>query len=201
LADGQKDPARQYAEKTLALLDSHKAPASSWSDTEQRRGEIRRDAERTLAQATKQPSNETHSIENRFPRREAGCTLRTKRGDIPERALSPTHYLRHGADRQERSDSQCPGYRGVPIRDEAGHYRRPRPSLDLGTSAEVDKPSSVRQSRGSPIGAPAGDGCFAGSSASRVTPIAAKITMSQGLSLLCIPCATACADWIVIVSP
>jgi dienelactone hydrolase len=135
LADGQKDPARQYAEKTLALLDSHKAPASSWSDTEQRRGEIRRDAERTLAQATKQPSNETHSIENRFPRREAGCTLRTKRGDIPERALSPTHYLRHGADRQERSDSQCPGYRGVPIRDEAGHYRRPRPSLDLGTSA------------------------------------------------------------------
>jgi phage-related minor tail protein len=53
LADGQKDPARQYAEKTLALLDSHKAPASSWSDTEQRRGEIHRDAERTLAQATK----------------------------------------------------------------------------------------------------------------------------------------------------
>lgn len=41
--DGQKDLARQYNDKVLALLDSHKAPASSWSDTEQRRGEIRKD--------------------------------------------------------------------------------------------------------------------------------------------------------------
>jgi tetratricopeptide (TPR) repeat protein len=40
-ADGQNDLARQYAEKALAMLDSHAAPASSWSDTEQRRGEIR----------------------------------------------------------------------------------------------------------------------------------------------------------------
>lgn len=37
LADGQKDLARQYAQKVLAMLDSHAAPASSWSDTEQRR--------------------------------------------------------------------------------------------------------------------------------------------------------------------
>ena len=48
LKDGQKDLARQYAEKALALLDSHTAPASSWSDTEQRRGEIRNDIQRTL---------------------------------------------------------------------------------------------------------------------------------------------------------
>jgi dienelactone hydrolase len=41
LKDGQKDLARELAEKGLALLDSHAAPASSWSDTEQRRGEIR----------------------------------------------------------------------------------------------------------------------------------------------------------------
>jgi tetratricopeptide (TPR) repeat protein len=41
LADGQKQLARQYAEKALAMLDSHAAPLSSWSDTEQRRGEIR----------------------------------------------------------------------------------------------------------------------------------------------------------------
>jgi dienelactone hydrolase len=41
LEDGQKDLARQYAEKALAMLDSHTAPLSSWSDTEQRRGEIR----------------------------------------------------------------------------------------------------------------------------------------------------------------
>ena len=48
LKDGQKDLARQYADKALALLDSHTAPASSWSDTEQRRGEIRKDVEQVL---------------------------------------------------------------------------------------------------------------------------------------------------------
>jgi hypothetical protein len=41
LADEQKDLARQTAEKALALLDSRTAPASSWSDTEARRKQIR----------------------------------------------------------------------------------------------------------------------------------------------------------------
>jgi pimeloyl-ACP methyl ester carboxylesterase len=48
LADGQMDLARQHAEKALALLDSHAAPASSWSDTEQQRGEIRRGVEQVM---------------------------------------------------------------------------------------------------------------------------------------------------------
>jgi dienelactone hydrolase len=48
LEDGQKDLSRQNAEKALALLDSHAAPASSWSDTEQRRGEIRNGVEQVL---------------------------------------------------------------------------------------------------------------------------------------------------------
>jgi hypothetical protein len=48
LADGQKDLARQYAEKALALLDSHTLPASSWADTEEFRGEIRHSAEKKL---------------------------------------------------------------------------------------------------------------------------------------------------------
>ena len=52
LADGQKELARQHAEKALALLDSHRLPASSWSDTEQRRGEIRSGAEKILKQLT-----------------------------------------------------------------------------------------------------------------------------------------------------
>jgi dienelactone hydrolase len=53
LKDGQKDLARQYAEKALALLDSHAAPLSSWSDTAERRAEIRQSAQQTLAEATK----------------------------------------------------------------------------------------------------------------------------------------------------
>ena len=48
LQDGQKDLARQYAEKALALLDSHTAPLSSWSDTVERRAEIRQDIQDTL---------------------------------------------------------------------------------------------------------------------------------------------------------
>jgi len=49
LKDGQKELARQHAEKALALLDSHRLPASSWTDTEQYRGEIRRSAEKVLS--------------------------------------------------------------------------------------------------------------------------------------------------------
>jgi len=48
LANGQKDLARQYGEKTLAILDSHTVRASSWTDTEEYRGEIRRDAQEVL---------------------------------------------------------------------------------------------------------------------------------------------------------
>jgi imidazolonepropionase-like amidohydrolase len=45
------------AQKTLAMLDSHAAPASSWSDTEQRRGEIRRDTEQTLKELSQSQTN------------------------------------------------------------------------------------------------------------------------------------------------
>ena len=48
LKNGQKDLARQCAEKALAMIDSHKAPLSSWSDTEQRRAEIRSGVQDTL---------------------------------------------------------------------------------------------------------------------------------------------------------
>ena len=48
LKDGQKGLARQYAEKALALLDSRAAPLSSWSDTPERRAEIRQGIQDTL---------------------------------------------------------------------------------------------------------------------------------------------------------
>jgi hypothetical protein len=44
--------AREHAQRVLSLLDSHAAPASSWSDTEERRGEIRKAAEETLKKAS-----------------------------------------------------------------------------------------------------------------------------------------------------
>jgi tetratricopeptide (TPR) repeat protein len=48
LKDGQKDLARTYVQKAFALLHSHAAPASSWSDTQQRRSEIRKGVEDVL---------------------------------------------------------------------------------------------------------------------------------------------------------
>ena len=48
LRDGRNDLAREHAEKALALLDSHTGPASSWTDTEPYRGEIRRGAQNVL---------------------------------------------------------------------------------------------------------------------------------------------------------
>jgi hypothetical protein len=58
LADGQKHLARQHAEKTLILLDTHNMPASSWSDTEPKRDRIRHSAQRTLAQTSEGTRNE-----------------------------------------------------------------------------------------------------------------------------------------------
>ena len=50
LKDGQTDLARQYAEKALSMIDSHAAPVSSWSDTQQRRGEVRSGVQDVLKQ-------------------------------------------------------------------------------------------------------------------------------------------------------
>ena len=55
LTSGKVELARRHAQAALALLDSHAAPASSWSDTEARRGVIREDAQRTLDKASRSP--------------------------------------------------------------------------------------------------------------------------------------------------
>ena len=54
--DGQKDLARQHAQKALSILDEHAGPASSWTDTDEYRGEIRRDAQKILSQLSEENS-------------------------------------------------------------------------------------------------------------------------------------------------
>jgi dienelactone hydrolase len=49
LQDGRKDLARQEAQKALAMLASREAPASSWADTDEFRGELRHGAQDVLA--------------------------------------------------------------------------------------------------------------------------------------------------------
>ena len=48
LQAGEKTLARQYAEKAVAMIDSHVALLSSWSDTPERRAEIRSSVEDLL---------------------------------------------------------------------------------------------------------------------------------------------------------
>jgi dienelactone hydrolase len=50
---GQKDLARRHAEVSLEMLDAHAAPASSWSDTDEFRGEIRDGARKVLEKTGK----------------------------------------------------------------------------------------------------------------------------------------------------
>src|SRR5438552_10462609 len=48
LAAGQKELARQHAEKALSILGDHTRPASSWTNTDEYRGEIRQSAGKIL---------------------------------------------------------------------------------------------------------------------------------------------------------
>src|ERR1700742_1906757 len=52
-ANDQKDLARQYAQKSLKLLNTPGLPASTWVDTEQYRSQIRQDAEQVLQKQNK----------------------------------------------------------------------------------------------------------------------------------------------------
>jgi uncharacterized damage-inducible protein DinB len=67
LANGQKDLARQHVDKTLALLDSHAAPASSWSDTVERRGEIRSGAQDVLKKLSASTASEGSAQNQTLP--------------------------------------------------------------------------------------------------------------------------------------
>lgn len=51
--DGRKDAARKEAQTALSMLDARTAPASSWSDTDEFRGEIRHGANDVLARVGK----------------------------------------------------------------------------------------------------------------------------------------------------
>lgn len=55
LQDGQKDLARQHADTSLEMLNARAAPASSWSDTEEFRGELVHGAQMVLEKTGRSP--------------------------------------------------------------------------------------------------------------------------------------------------
>lgn len=76
--DGQEDLAWQHAEKALALLDSQGEPASSWSDTEQRRAVIRKDAQQILKKLSASATSQGSAQNQAPPRNQAPPAARSR---------------------------------------------------------------------------------------------------------------------------
>jgi len=116
LADGQKNLARQYAEKALTLLDSHQAPASSWSDTEQRRSEIRKGILRILKES-QTPATSRQDASTRRP-----DVFFRDCPDCPEMVVIPGgHFVMGSPDREKEWAATHGGSPGA-VSDEAPQH-------------------------------------------------------------------------------
>ena len=144
---GQKDLARQYAEKALAMIDSHAGPLSSWSNTEPRRAEIRNGVEDLL----KKLNAPAATTSGRAP----GSLFRDC-PDCPEMVVIPGGNFTMGSSSTEKSwaASQVGSAEGVA--DESPQHNVSLPSFAMGkydvTRAEYA--TFVRETERS-----AGDGC------------------------------------------
>lgn len=132
--DGQKELARQHAEKALAMLDAHKTPASSWSDTEQRRAEIRLTAQQVLGR---------QDTFNDCP-------------DCPEMMIVPAGRFTMGSPAAERSWAATHGESVEAVADEAPQHEVSLPSFAIG---RYDVTRGQYAAFVKETGYPAGDGC------------------------------------------
>jgi tetratricopeptide (TPR) repeat protein len=152
---GEKALARQYAEKALTMIDSHAAPLSSWSDTEQRRAEVR-----SLVEDLLKKLNATADISSE---RAPGAVFRdcppARRWSFSRLAASPwVHLLRKN-----------PGPRVTvavwdAVADEAPQHQVSLPSFALG-KYDVTRGEYAAFAR--ETGYPPGDGCGRGLAMSR----------------------------------
>jgi len=150
LKDGRKDLARQHAEEALATLDSHTAPASSWSDTEPRRGEIRSGAQSVL----KQLSTPAAATSGHVP----GAVFRDC-PDCPEMVVVPAGNFTMGSSTEEKPWAASHGGSMYAVADEAPQHQVSLPSFALG-KYDVTRGEYAAFAR--ETGYPAGDGCGSG---------------------------------------
>lgn len=145
MKDGQRDLARQHAEKALAILDTPGAPASSWTNTEQYRGEIRRGAKKVLQQIGTTPSS------SRTP----GDSFRDC-PRCPEMVVIPVGHFTMGSSEAEKNWAASHGGSLKSVADEAPQHEVTLASFALGrydvTRGEYT--AFVRET-----GWPSGDGC------------------------------------------
>jgi Uncharacterized conserved protein len=152
LADGQKDLARKRAEEALALLDSHTVPASSWSDTEPQRGEIRRSAQRILEKLHAAPvALPAVASSGRVP----DTVFRDCR-DCPEMVVVPAGNFSMGSSASEKSWAVSQDATPASVSDESPQHQVSLRSFALGKYdvTRGEYAAFVRET-----GYSAGDGC------------------------------------------
>jgi formylglycine-generating enzyme required for sulfatase activity/dienelactone hydrolase len=152
LADGQKDLARQHAEKALTLLDSRTVPASSWTDTEQYRGEIRRGAQDVLLKVSAAPVTAPGGVTSgRVP----GTVFRDC-PDCPEMVVVPAASFNMGSSASEKSWAASHGGNLESVADESPQHQVSARSFAMGKYdvTRGEYAAFVRET-----GRPAGDGC------------------------------------------
>ena len=152
LADGQKDLARRHAEKALTLLDSHTGPASSWSDTEPQRREIRRSAQQILQKLHATPVT---SPVVATPGRAPGSVFRDCPG-CPEVVVVPAGNFTMGSSALEKSWAVSQGAKPEWVADESPQHHVALRSFALGKYdvTRGEYAAFVREN-----GYSAGDGC------------------------------------------
>jgi len=150
--DGQTVLARQHAEKALALLDSHSAPASSWTDTEPYRAEIRRGAQNVLQKVSAaQVTAPAAAISGHVP----GTVFRDC-PDCPEMTVVPTGNLTMGSSASEKSWAASHGAKAEWVSDESPQHLVSLRSFAIGKYdvTRGEYAVFVRET-----GYPPGDGC------------------------------------------
>jgi formylglycine-generating enzyme required for sulfatase activity len=148
LKDGQNDRARRLAEKGMALLDSHTAPASSWSDTEERRGEIRSGLEDVLQKAS---AARAAATSGRVPDKVfRDCP------DCPEMVVLPAGTFPMGSSPAEKSWAVNHGATAAAVSDESPQHSVSLRSFALGKYDVTRGEYSVFVRE---TGHSAGDGC------------------------------------------
>jgi formylglycine-generating enzyme required for sulfatase activity/dienelactone hydrolase len=144
---GEKALARQYAQKALAMIDSHAAPLSSWSDTEQRRAEIRSGVEDLLKKLKAAPTTTSE--------RATGSGFHDC-ADCPEMLVIPAGKFIMGSSAAEKLWAATQAGSAEGVADEAPQHEVSVPSFAMGkyNVTRGEYAAFVRETEHS-----AGDGC------------------------------------------
>jgi formylglycine-generating enzyme required for sulfatase activity/dienelactone hydrolase len=147
LQAGEKAMARQHAQKALSMIDSHAAPLSSWSDTEQRRAEVRSGVEDLLKKLDATPTTTSERAPGSGFRDCAEC---------PEMLVIPAGKFIMGSSAAEKSWAASQTGSAEGVADEAPQHEVSLPSFAMGRYdvTRGEYAAFVRET-----GHSAGDGC------------------------------------------